>query len=102
MSTAATFVLHQNYPNPFNPTTTIEFSLGGTDNGSLTRHVKLDIYNILGQHVRTLMDKNLVPGNYQVDWDAASSSGQRVATGIYLYKLQVGQESKSKKMLFLK
>jgi methionine-rich copper-binding protein CopC len=48
------------------------------------------------------VDKDLVPGNYQVDWDATNSSGRRVATGIYLYKLQVGQESKSKKMLFLK
>ena len=96
------FVLHQNYPNPFNPITAIEFSLGGTDDGSLTEHVKLDIYNILGQHVKTLVDKDMVPGNYQVDWDATSSSRRRVATGIYLYKLQVGQESKSKKMLFLK
>lgn len=96
------FVLHQNYPNPFNPTTAIEFSLGGTDDGSLTQHVKLDIYNILGQHVKTLVDKDMIPGNYQVDWDATSSSSQRVATGIYLYKLQVGQESKSKKMLLLK
>jgi len=98
----STFVLHQNYPNPFNPTTTIEFSLGEADDGSLTQHVNLDIYNILGQHVKTLMDKNLVPGNYQVDWDATSSSSRRVATGIYLYRLQVDKESKSKKMLFLK
>ena len=96
------FVLHQNYPNPFNPTTTIEFSLGATTDGSLTQHVNLDIYNILGQHVKTLVDENLVPGNYRIDWDATSRSGQRVASGIYLYKLQVGQESKSKKMLFLK
>ena len=98
----STFVLHQNYPNPFNPTTTIEFSLGEADDGSLTQHVNLDIYNILGQHVKTLVDKDLVPGNYQVDWDATSSSSRRVATGIYLYRLQVDKESRSKKMLFLK
>jgi len=98
----STFVLHQNYPNPFNPTTTIEFSLGETEDGSLTQHVNLDIYNILGQHVKTLVDKDLVPGNYQVDWDATSSSSRRVATGIYLYRLQVDKESRSKKMLFLK
>jgi len=98
----STFVLHQNYPNPFNPTTTIEFSLGEADDGSLTQHVNLDIYNILGQHVKTLVDKDLVPGNYQVDWDATSSSSRRIATGIYLYRLQVDKESRSKKMLFLK
>ncbi|MFQ6008298.1 MAG: FlgD immunoglobulin-like domain containing protein [Candidatus Zixiibacteriota bacterium] len=98
----STFVLEQNYPNPFNPTTTIEFSLGGTDNGPLTQHVTLDIYNILGQYVKTLMDKNLAPGNYQVEWDATNNDGQRVATGIYLYRLQVNRESKTKKMLFLK
>jgi hypothetical protein len=98
----STFVLEQNYPNPFNPTTTIEFSLGGADNGPLTQHVALDIYNILGQHVKTLIEKNLVPGNYQVEWDATNSGGQGVATGIYLYRLQVDQESKTKKMLFLK
>jgi hypothetical protein len=98
----STFVLEQNYPNPFNPTTTIEFSLGGADDGPLTQHVALDIYNILGQHVKTLIEKNLVPGNYQVEWDATNSGGQGVATGIYLYRLQVDQESKTKKMLFLK
>jgi hypothetical protein len=98
----ATFILYQNYPNPFNPTTTIEFSLGGSDDGSLTQHVNLDIYNILGQHVKNLVDKNLVPGSYQVDWDATNSGGRRVATGIYLYKLQVDKVSKSRKMVLLK
>ncbi len=98
----SSFVLEQNYPNPFNPTTTIEFSLGAAGDGSLTRHVNLDIYNILGQHVKTMMDEKLVPGNYQVEWDATNRSGQRVASGIYLYRLQIGQESKSKKMLLLK
>lgn len=98
----STFVLQQNYPNPFNPTTTIEFSLGGTSEGALTQHVNLDIYNILGQHVKTLVDRDLVPGNYKVEWDATDNGGKRVASGIYLYKLQVDRESKSKKMLFLK
>ena len=98
----ATFVLQQNYPNPFNPTTTIEFSLGGAVDGSMTQHVTLDIYNILGQHVKALMDEDMVPGNYQVDWDATNRHGRRIATGLYLYKLQVGHDSKTKKMLFLK
>ena len=96
------FVLHQNYPNPFNPVTTIEFSLGEAEDGSLTQHVNIDVYNILGQHVKTLMDTDIIPGNYHVIWDATDHGGRRVATGIYLYRLQVDKESKSKKMLFLK
>ncbi|MFH1372691.1 MAG: FlgD immunoglobulin-like domain containing protein [bacterium] len=96
------FALQQNYPNPFNPITTIEFSLGAASDGSLTQQVRLDIFNILGQCVRTLLDKKLTPGQYQVDWDATNGSGRQVATGIYLYRLRVGQESSSKKMLLLK
>jgi hypothetical protein len=98
----ATFVLLQNYPNPFNPTTVIEFSLGGAADGLATQHVTLDIFNILGQQVKTLKDEDMIPGNYQVEWDATSDSGERIATGIYLYRLQVDRESKTKKMLFLK
>ncbi|MEW5994689.1 MAG: FlgD immunoglobulin-like domain containing protein, partial [Candidatus Zixiibacteriota bacterium] len=97
-----TFILQQNYPNPFNPTTTIEFSLGYASDGSLTQHVKLDIFNILGQRVKTLVDDKLTPGNYQVEWDATNSGGRKVASGIYLYRLQVDRESESKKMMLLK
>ena len=95
------FTLHQNYPNPFNPSTTIKFEIGlGEDGGNQEAH--LDIFNILGQHVTTLVDGILPPGEYDVTWDATDKTGQRVATGIYLYRLRVGDERKSKKMLFLK
>ncbi len=97
-----TFVLQQNYPNPFNPTTTIEFSLGGSAEGSLTQAVKLEVYNILGQQVATLVDDRLPPGKYQVEWDSSNRNGQPVASGIYLYRLQVDNESESKKMVLLK
>ena len=96
------FALQQNYPNPFNPITTIEFSLGVASDGSLAQHVRLDIFNILGQRVKTLLDKKFTSGQYQVDWDATNGAGRQVATGIYLYRLRVGQESTSKKMLLLK
>ena len=95
------FDLEQNYPNPFNPSTTIMFEIGRGGAGG-AQHVSLEIFNVLGQRVTTLIDKDMVPGNYSVDWDATTSSGQRVATGLYLYRLRVGDEAKSKKMLFLK
>ena len=92
----STFVLYQNYPNPFNPTTTVEFSL------SAAADVRLDIYNILGQRVTTLLDEKLPSGAHRVVWDATNGDGQRVATGIYLYKLQVDSDKETKKMMFLK
>ncbi|MDF1545849.1 MAG: putative Ig domain-containing protein [bacterium] len=96
------FTLKQNYPNPFNPITTIEFSVGVSSDGATTKEVSLDIYNILGRHVKQLVDSDMLPGNYRVEWDATSKNGARVATGIYLYRLRVGEEAKTKKMLLLK
>lgn len=92
----ASFLLSQNYPNPFNPTTRIDFSLGSN------QQVALAVYNILGQHVITLIDGEMPAGSYTVEWDATGQNGQTVATGIYLYRLHVGVNSESKKMLFLK
>ncbi|MFQ5454333.1 MAG: FlgD immunoglobulin-like domain containing protein, partial [Candidatus Zixiibacteriota bacterium] len=91
-----TFRLSQNYPNPFNPTTRIDFSIEKQE------HVILNIYNILGQQVNSLIDENMPAGSYSIIWDATDDNGNKVATGIYLYKLQVDQKTKSKKMLFLK
>lgn len=92
------FVLRQNYPNPFNPTTTIEFRLDG--GGS--ERVVLDIFNILGQHVATPVDDVLPPGDYRAVWSGADKGGQSVASGVYLYRLRVGSENQTRKMLLLK
>ena len=97
-----TFTLSQNYPNPFNPSTTIEFTLGAPGSGGSAQRVVLDIFNILGQNVNNLLDQYMPAGTHQVVWNGADSRGQSVATGIYLYRLQVGQESETKKMLLLK
>ncbi len=97
-----TFLLAQNYPNPFNPTTTIEFSIGAGESGLGQQDVKLDVFNILGQHVRELVDGPLPIGDHSIVWDATDQNGKRIATGIYLYRLKVGDERKTKKMLFLK
>ena len=94
----STFVLNQNYPNPFNPTTTISFNIGMSG----TPQVRLDVYNILGQRINTLLDKRMEAGNHSIEWDGTNREGQRVASGIYLYKLQVNESSETRKMLLLK
>lgn len=96
------FTLRQNYPNPFNPNTTIEFEVGTSDLGAVQQNVSLDVFNILGQQVTTLFAGRYSAGAYKVTWDATDKDGQRVASGIYLYRLTVGEEHLTKKMLFLK
>ena len=94
-----TFELYQNRPNPFNPTTTIDFYIDGSQGSG---NVKLEVFNVLGQMVATLIDKPLAPGQYSVVWDGIDSRGQQMATGIYLYRLKVGDSSRTKKMMLLK
>lgn len=76
------FDLAQNYPNPFNPTTTIRYAL---PTASL---VTLTIYNVLGQEVATLADEVIPAGYHTVRWDGQSKSGGRVASGVYLYRIE--------------
>jgi len=91
------FELYQNYPNPFNPTTTIAFDL---PRQSL---VTLNIYDVTGRLVRTLLHKQIVAGEHHLFWDGRDASGQRVASGIYLYRLQAGNQfTETRKMVLLK
>jgi hypothetical protein len=90
------FVLSQNYPNPFNPSTKIEFTLAKS--GIVT----LQIYNVLGRKVRTLVSENLPSGYKSVMWDGKSDEGNEVASGVYFYQLKVGDFSEPKRMLLLK
>lgn len=90
------FELHQNHPNPFNPNTTISFSLPAAE------HVKLDIYNVNGQVVRTLIDRNMPDGTHTVEWDSTDETGNPVASGIYFYRLSAGDKSLTKKMSLVK
>jgi len=90
------FSLSQNYPNPFNPATNFQFSL------SKSVHVKIDIFNIVGQKVRTLVDEEMGPGVYVADWDGRDGNGNFVSSGIYFYRMQAGDFSDMKKMLLLK
>jgi hypothetical protein len=90
------YTLEDNWPNPFNPTTTIAFTLPRTST------VRLRVYNIRGQVVKTLMDGELGGGRHTVQWDGTDAAGRKVATGIYLYTLEAGGFRASKKMLLVK
>lgn len=94
------FELYQNRPNPFNPTTNIDFYIDGSSVGA--DDVKLEVFNILGQTVKTLIDEPLPPGQYSIIWDGTDIDGKKVASGIYLYRLKVGDADKTKKMVLLK
>ena len=86
-----TLHLSQNYPNPFNPNTEIEFTL------PTAGQVKLEIFNIMGQRITTLVNRRLEAGHHTVSFD-----GGKVASGVYLYRLQAGEFVESKKMMLLK
>lgn len=90
------FSLSQNYPNPFNPKTTISYALPAD------AFVKLNVYNILGQKVKTLVDEQQTAGYKQVIWDGKSDRGQEVSSGIYFYQIQAGSFTKTAKMSLLK
>ena len=90
------FYLTQNFPNPFNPVTQIEFGIPERS------HVTLAVYNVLGQRIRTLVDRTLSPNTYTAEWNGNSDIGVRVASGIYFYKLETNLYTETKKMILLK
>jgi hypothetical protein len=85
------FYLFQNYPNPFNPSTTIKFKVDGYSN------VSLKIFDLSGKEVADLLNKNLTPGIYSVIWNASS-----FGSGVYYYRIQMGNQIETKKMVFIK
>jgi hypothetical protein len=89
------FKLYQNYPNPFNPETTIAYQINAPAD------VLLKIFNLNGQEVKTLVQEFQMPGSYQFKWDATDNWGQKVSSGIYLYQIQAGNNSQTKKMMVL-
>jgi len=90
-NTPQKFILEQNYPNPFNPVTNIKFSI--PQNG----FVSLKVFDIMGREIETLVSKNLVSGNYNIDWNAGNYS-----SGIYFYKLESNGFTDTKKMILVK
>ncbi len=90
------FKLSQNYPNPFNPTTKIDFALPRSG------YATLEVFNVVGQRIRVLVDGELPAGPHSVVWDGRSSSGQVVGSGIYFYRLKSQNFSDIKRMVLLK
>ncbi len=93
-STPSAFVLGANYPNPFNPATTIPLALPA-DAGEMA----LTIYNVLGQPVRHVWAGSLAAGEHRLAWDGRDAEGQPVAAGVYWYRLQVGDQTRTRKMI---
>ena len=95
-TTPATFALDANVPNPFNPETAIPFALAQASS------VRLEIFDMLGQRVRTLVQEQLSAGSYRVLWDGRNEQGLRVGSGVYLYRLRTGSFTQIRRMLLLK
>ncbi len=91
-----TFELRQNYPNPFNPSTTITYSI------SSRSHVRLTVYDELGRVVSSLVDEEENPGIRRIIWNGEDAGGQKVASGVYFFRLQAGPNAEVKKMLLVK
>lgn len=92
----AKYSLQQNYPNPFNPTTTIRYAI--PEDGVVT----LKVYNIAGQEIATLVNEQKKAGKYEIVFDAKSALGSYLASGVYLYRVQAGNFSETKKMILLR
>ena len=93
--------IYQNYPNPFNPTTTVMYDIGLLD--GLSQNVTISIYNLLGQHVATLIENKDQIGQFKVQWDGYDEFGQQMSSGVYFIQLTTKTGIiKNKKMMLLK
>ena len=90
------FALHQNYPNPFNPTTQIRYDLPQSE------FVSINIYDVMGRKIKSLINNNQVAGFRSVKWDATNNIGQPVSAGMYIYTIQAGEFRQTRKMVLLK
>ncbi len=90
------FYLDRNYPNPFNPVTRIRFGLARNE------QVRLEVFNTLGQKVRTLVNREMTAGRYTLEWDGRNDWGRPLSSGVYIYRLTAGTFSRAYKMILLK
>jgi len=86
----------QNYPNPFNPSTIIQYSI------PVQSHVTVQVFNIKGQLVRSLVNENKPSGSYNIQWDGNSDSGGKVSSGVYFYSVKSGDQELTRKMVMIK
>jgi len=90
------YSLGEAYPNPFNPTTKISYELPNSE------FVSIDIYNLMGRHIKSLVNMNQDPGHRTIEWNATNDSNQPVSAGMYIYTIQAGSFMDTKKMVLLK
>ena len=90
------FSLGSNFPNPFNPETSVSFELPQAS------HVRLEIYNIAGQKVRTVLDAERPAGYHNARWDGRNDQRIAVASGVYIYRITAGSFAESRRMTLLK
>jgi len=93
---ANSYRLEQNYPNPFNPATTVSFYVPKRSK------VSLEIYNILGKKIATLVNGEITAGNHTIVWNGKDSRGHSVVSGVYIYKLSTPESTQARKMMLLK
>lgn len=86
----------KNYPNPFNPTTTISFEIKEAGN------IKVEIFNMKGQKIKTLLDERINSGKHSVIWNGKNNKNKRVSSGMYFYKVSINGNQKINKMIMLK
>jgi flagellar hook assembly protein FlgD len=86
----------QNYPNPFNPSTTIQYELPATG------EVTVEVYNMLGERIVTLVNEAKEAGYHQVEWNGRDGNQRTVASGVYFYRIHAGSFSNVMRMLLLK
>ena len=89
-------VLNANFPNPFNPETSIKFAIASES------QVQVEIYNLAGQKVKTLINERMNPGIYCYVWNGKDDSDKSVTSGVYFYKMKAGNYTSTKKMILLK
>jgi len=90
------FSIEQNYPNPFNPSTTIRFTL------PVPSQLRLEIYNSLGQHVRTMANSRFASGRHELQWDGADDLGRAMESGVYFVRLRIGNSTQTRKLTLLR
>jgi flagellar hook assembly protein FlgD len=92
--------LYQNFPNPFNPLTTIRFDIPMTGSGPVD--TKIDIYNSLGQMIKTLYQDKLSAGSYEVKWDGTTNTGNNAPSGIYFVIFKADKFTQTRKVVLVK
>ena len=91
----STFNLFQNHPNPFNPVTQINYQL------SKNRHIRIEVYDMMGKLVKTLVNEFQTPGYRSIRWNGQNFENQKVSSGVYFYSLQSESSNATKKMILL-